>query len=134
MAQPPDFIPLHKFFTWTKEEIDAFPPLPHPANVLELVPGEEIQFRFTRREVYRFDIAPRWPGAPPLKRVIALRCWLHPEYYYRGLPWVDFTAGRLVSQLEPIFQMVDFKKAIVWIKKIGERPKAEFSVAYKLVE
>lgn len=126
--------PITQFFTWTDEDLMRFPPLPHPTNVLELKDGEEIELRFTRRELYRTEISPRFPGAPPIKRIIALRGWLHPDYKYRGLPFVDITATKLVSQVVPFFDIVNFDKAILKIKKIGEPPKAEFSVGYIMVE
>jgi len=126
--------PLEKFFFWTDEEIEAFPSLPHPQNVLEMIAEQETEFKFTRCDLYKFDIRPRYPGAPVVKRVIALRCWLTPEYRWVGANWVDITATKLVSQLYPLLTQLDLAKSIFRIKKVGEPPKAEFSISYKIIE
>jgi hypothetical protein len=125
-----NWYPVTWFSTYPDELIERLKPLEHPVNILELSPDEEIELGFDRIELYRTDIVPRYIGAPASKRILAIRGWLRSPYRYRGLPYVDITAGKLVSQILGLVNNIDIKKAIVKIKKIGEPPRAEFSVSF----
>jgi len=101
-------------------------PLPGPYEILESLNREEVYLRVLDWEWGWVDIRPRWPGAPEVKRVAALRIHVGPggKPFF---PWYfDLTSRRLTAGVAPVLAEVRARKAYLRIKKYGERPKAWF--------
>lgn len=73
--------------------------LPPPYEIVELEPGKPQVFDFTDYKIGKVSISPRWPGAPPIKEVLAIRLYAREgakEYY--PFYW-DLTPARLTHHL-----------------------------------
>jgi len=115
-------------FFWTVEDIERLPVLPAPVETFDLEAGESKVLRVARWELFKHLITPRWPGAPPEKLTLALRCWMVPGYEGPRAPYWDIHQGHLISILVPILQRPDFPDLEIEITKVGHPPKAYFEV------
>jgi len=101
-----------------------------PFEMLEMVHDEVREFTIERWEEGTVTIKPRWPGAPALKTVTALRVYVRREDKPLGAPYWDITAGTLRVQVREILEKVPGPPWRVRIRKVGEPPKARFEVTY----
>jgi len=99
-----------------------------PYEILELGDGETISFTPLKWEEGEIIIKPRYPEAPPTKTVKALRIYVSKEIK-PTLPhrW-DITASTLVEGLREELKKPEFFKKVFTITKIGERPRARFTL------
>jgi len=73
-------------------------------------------------------IHPRWPGAPPEKRILAMRIHVDPPTKPYFPYYFDVTSRRLVAMLGPLMERVIAEGAWLVITKHGVAPKAWFEV------
>jgi len=110
--------------------IKKLPELPGPYEIYEFEPGRPAYFKVVDYKIGRMTISPRWPGAPPLKEIEAIRLYVDPktkEYYP---PYWDITPRRLVYQLAGMLTKGIPKD--MWLKIVRDipGPKAHFSVSW----
>jgi len=103
-------------------------PLVGPYEILELGDGESVTLEITSWERGSMEIRPRWPGAPPVKVIPALRVHLterskpYPPRYY------DITAKTLQAQLLPLLSEPGFERYEYVITAHGVAPKKRFTL------
>ncbi|MEM2370577.1 MAG: hypothetical protein QXH51_06715 [Candidatus Bathyarchaeia archaeon] len=111
-------------------ELQALRELSRPYEIYEFVPCHPVDFKVMRYEVGRITIAPRWPGAPPQKTVIAVRLHVDPTTKPTFPYYWDITPSRLVHQLAAMLA-ADFKPGrTIRIHRDIPGPKAHFTVQW----
>jgi len=97
-----------------------------PFEILELVNGESIFIKPVRFELGEIVIKPRWPGAPPEKKVLALRIHVEEGSKPYFPLYFDITSRRLVAALMPVMERAIAERMWIRITKRGTAPKAWF--------
>lgn len=101
-----------------------------PFEIFEFRPGVPATFEITAFKIGRMRIAPRWPGAPALKDILAVRIYVKPEtkpafpYYY------DITPSRLVHQLAAMLTAGIPSGKKLRITRDVAGPKAHFTIEW----
>lgn len=80
-------------------DIDTLPPLEPPFEILELQPCTPVYLKVVDWKIGTMTISPRYPGAPPLKKIIAIRLYVDPATKKYFPPYYDITPSRLVHFL-----------------------------------
>ena len=102
--------------------------LPSPFEILELADGQSIELKITKWELGETVIHPRWPGAPPERRINCLRVHV-PEKFKRLFPhYWDITSKTLIAQLLPYLEGRDFTKKTFRIRAHGVAPKKRYTL------
>jgi len=97
-----------------------------PFEILELADGETIFLKPVEYEFGEVIIHPRYPGAPPEKKILALRIHVDPAtkpffpYYH------DLTSRRLVAGIVPVLDEAIGRGVWLRITKFGVAPRAWF--------
>jgi len=107
---------------------EELPEIPPPYEILQLADRQSITIRPIRWELGWMIIHPRYPMAPPEKKVYVIRLHVDPRvkplfpYYY------DITPRTLVAQLLPILKAPDWRKKEFKITAIGVAPRKRFMI------
>jgi len=109
------------------EELKVLPP---PYEIFEFVPCQPAYFKIVDFEFGKVIIHPRWPGAPPVKEVIAVRLHVDPVTKPFFPHYWDITPSRLVYQLAGM--LVHGIPEGMWLRihRDVPGPKAHFSVSW----
>ena len=102
--------------------------LEQPYEVLELPDKESVTLAIHGYVEGDMDIKPRYPGAPEIKRIHALRLHVVPTYKTIGPPFWDVTSQTLIAQLRPHLKDLVAKKTPFTITAHGVAPKKRFSL------
>lgn len=99
-----------------------------PIEIVEFEPSKDYFFAIQRWELGETEISPRWPGAPPLKRIEGFRLWAK-EGYKPYLPqYWDVFPRRLVYALKALLPTLDMDRFGIVIHRDLPGPAAHFSV------
>lgn len=107
-------------------ELDELENLPGPFEILEMMDKEEITLRPLDFALGKAMIEPR-DGQPP-KMIRILRIHVSPDFKPTLPQYWDLTAQHLVAGLYPYFSRPGWKGRVFTIKKIGQAPRARFTL------
>jgi len=103
-------------------------PLAGPYELFDLADGEVMRLLIYGWERGSMVIHPKFPGAPSVKTIQALRVLVptdvkatYPHYY-------DITSKTLIAQLLPFLMEANYKEFSYTITKIGVAPRARFTL------
>ena len=106
--------------------------LPGPYEMFDIGDGETRCFHVVRYEIGTVTIHPRYPGAPALKQVEAIRVYVKPgEKEYLPNYW-DITQRHLVAALKPLLPEIVSKGLKVCITAVITRPGIQASKRFKI--
>ena len=110
--------------------VEELPDLPPPYEIYEFQPCTPAFFKITDFKIGKISISPRFPGAPPVKVVEAVRLFVDPETKKYFPYYWDITPRRLVYQLAGM--LVQGIPENLWLKihRDVPGPKAHFSVEW----
>ena len=80
--------------------------IPGPYEILEVAPGDAVEFHVVRYRTGKMRIHPTWPGAPEERIVDGIRIWVPPEDKEWLPHYWDVTAGHLVASLKPLLPVL----------------------------
>lgn len=111
-------------------EIEKLQELPPPYEIFEFQPCQPAYFKITSYKIGKMTISPRFPGAPPVKTIVAVRLYVDPttKPYYPHY-W-DITPSRLVHQLAGLLTQRIPEGMWLRIHRDIPGPKAHFSVSW----
>jgi hypothetical protein len=75
-----------------------------PYEILELRDGEARDISVVRWALDEMEIHPKWAGAPPVRRIKALRVWVPREEKPLGTDYWDITSQTLIYSLLPFLR------------------------------
>ena len=106
--------------------------LPGPYEMFDISENETRCFHVTRYEFGTVTIKPRYPGAPPLKQVEAIRVYVREgEKEYLPNYW-DITQRHLVAALKPLLPRIVSEGLKVCITAVLTRPGVQASKRFKI--
>lgn len=114
--------------------VEELPELPPPYEIYEFEAGKAVFFKVTDYKIGKMAIAPRWPGAPAMKTIEAIRLYVDPETKQYYPPYYDVTPRRLVYQLAGMLAQGIPKDYWLKIYRDVPGPKAHFSVEWVLAK
>jgi len=106
--------------------VESLRDLNPPFEILDMKDGETIKLRCYKWELGKTTIVNRTTGETKVVQV--LRVHVCKEYKNSYPFYWDITAKRLIAQLLPILQRLDFSRFVITITKLGEKPIARFTV------
>jgi len=110
----------------------SLPELPGPYEVFDIAADETRCFHVVRYEIGTVTIHPRYPGAPALKQVEAIRVYVRPdEKDYLPYYW-DITQKHLVAALKPMLPKIVEEGLKVCITAVLTRPGIQASKRFKI--
>jgi len=111
-------------------DFEAVPWLEPPYEIFEFRPCEWAAFHVTAYKIGKMNIAPRWPGAPSTKTVLAIRLFVKPETKPAYPYYWDITPSRLVAQLSAMLTRGIPPNMYLRIHRDVAGPKAHFTVEW----
>jgi len=111
-------------------ELERLRMLTPPFEIFEFQPCKPEFFKIVTWELGKIDIRPRWPGAPPIKTVAAVRIHVDPETKPYFPHYWDITPARLVHQLAPMLTAIPPERPWLRIHRDIPGPKAHFAVQW----
>jgi len=110
--------------------LEAVEWLTPPYEIFEFQPCQPAVFHVVGYKIGKIRIAPRWPGAPPQKLVLAIRLYVTPESKPMFPHYWDITPARLVHQLAAMLVRGIPPGMRLRIHRDIPGPKAHFSVEW----
>jgi len=111
-------------------EIETLPTLSPPYEIFEFKPCTPAYFKITSWKIGKMTISPRYPGAPPLKTIVAIRLYVDPATKKYFPPYYDITPSRLVHYLASLLTKGVPKNMWLKIHRDVAGPAAHFEVAW----
>jgi len=110
--------------------LEAVPWLEPPYEIFEFRPCEWAAFHVTAYKIGKMNIAPRWPGAPTSKLILAIRLFVDPKTKPAYPHYYDITPSRLVNQLSAMLTAGIPPGMYLRIHRDVAGPKAHFSIEW----
>lgn len=111
-------------------DLTKLPKLPPPYEIYEFKPCQPAYFKVVDYRIGTMEISPRWPGAPPIKKIVAIRLYVDPSTKRYFPPYYDITPSRLVYFLAGFLARGIPKGMWLKIHRDVPGPAAHFEVAW----